>query len=162
RFCRCSPGAAWSAPTANSRASSAPGTRSGCRRVNGIGTGPGPIPSCRTPRFPWAPPNGPRKSMTETIGFIGLGNMGGPMSGRLPTPGYRVRGSDRAKANRLDLAGKGGIAAESLADAVADAAVVILMLPNSDIVTATVRDDEFEPDEGTIVVDMSSSEPLRT
>jgi 3-hydroxyisobutyrate dehydrogenase len=38
----------------------------------------------------------------------------------------------------------------------------VLMLPNSDIVSVTVRDEGFVAGPGTVVVDMSSSEPLRT
>jgi 3-hydroxyisobutyrate dehydrogenase len=100
--------------------------------------------------------------MSETVGFIGLGNMGGPMSARLAGAGYRVQGFDVAGAARQALAAHGGIAAPDLAGAVARAGVVVLMLPNSGIVTATVRDEGFAPAEGAIVVDMSSSEPLRT
>jgi 3-hydroxyisobutyrate dehydrogenase len=100
--------------------------------------------------------------MSETLGFVGLGNMGGPMSARLAGAGYRVQGFDVADEARQALSSNGGIAAADLAGAVDGASVVVLMLPNSDIVTATVRDPGFAPAPGTIVVDMSSSEPLRT
>ena len=100
--------------------------------------------------------------MSETVAFIGLGNMGGPMSARLAGAGYRVQGFDVADEARLALAAHGGVAALDLAGAVAGASVVVLMLPNSDIVSATVRDEGFAPARGAIVVDMSSSEPLRT
>jgi 3-hydroxyisobutyrate dehydrogenase len=100
--------------------------------------------------------------MTETIGFVGLGNMGGPMSARLVGAGYRVNGFDLAPAARDWLERAGGNPVRNLAGAVAGAATIILMLPNSEIVAATVRDPEFRAEPGTIVVDMSSSEPLRT
>jgi len=60
------------------------------------------------------------------------------------------------------LAVAGGVAADDLAGAVDGASVVVLMLPDSAIVEATVRDEGFVAAPGTIVVDMSSSEPLRT
>jgi 3-hydroxyisobutyrate dehydrogenase len=98
--------------------------------------------------------------MTETVAFIGLGNMGGPMSARLVRAGYDVRGFDPVPAARTALADAGGTPCSDLATAVDAAEVVVLMLPNSDIVEATVSAGNFG--HGTIVVDMSSSEPLRT
>jgi 3-hydroxyisobutyrate dehydrogenase len=100
--------------------------------------------------------------MTDPIAFIGLGNMGGPMSARLVRAGFPVRGFDVAPGARQALADAGGTAAPNLADAVRGARIIVLMLPNSDIVAATVHDDGFEADRGAIVVDMSSSEPMRT
>jgi 3-hydroxyisobutyrate dehydrogenase len=38
--------------------------------------------------------------MGETIGFIGLGNMGGPMAGNLVKAGYTVQGFDLSPACR--------------------------------------------------------------
>jgi 3-hydroxyisobutyrate dehydrogenase len=100
--------------------------------------------------------------MNETVGFVGLGNMGGPMSARLVRAGFRVNGFDPAADARDALTEAGGTAVPKLAGAVAGAATVVLMLPNSDIVSATVRDEGFVAGPGTVVVDMSSSEPLRT
>ena len=66
--------------------------------------------------------------MTE-IGFIGLGNMGGPMARNLITAGHAVAGFD-VVASALDRAvGDGTTAAASLADAAAGRDVVITMLP---------------------------------
>ena len=95
-----------------------------------------------------------------TIAFIGLGNMGGPMSALLVRAGHAVRGYDLSAQARQALTDAGGTAAESLTDAVDGAEVVILMLPNSDIVESTVHEAGFAA--GTTVIDMSSSEPLRT
>jgi 3-hydroxyisobutyrate dehydrogenase len=98
--------------------------------------------------------------MTETIGFVGLGNMGGPMSARLIKAGFQVNGYDVAENARAALTNEGGNGVRNLAEAAGQ--VIVLMLPHSDIVEATVRDEQFAPAEGTIVIDMSSSEPLRT
>mgnify|MGYP003434928815 CR=1 FL=1 len=102
---------------------------------------------------------------TSTVAFIGLGNMGTPMAGRLVDAGYRVRGFDLAEAARERLTAAGGTAVASAVEAVTGADVVILMLPNSDIVEAALTGDggvlgSLQP--GTLVIDMSSSEPLRT
>jgi 3-hydroxyisobutyrate dehydrogenase len=100
--------------------------------------------------------------MAETVAFVGLGNMGGPMSARLVRAGYQVRGFDLAEPARRALAGAGGTAAPDLAAAVRGVPVIVLMLPHSGAVAATVRDRQFEAARGAIVVDMSSSEPMRT
>jgi 3-hydroxyisobutyrate dehydrogenase len=97
-----------------------------------------------------------------TVAFIGLGNMGAPMSARLVRAGHRVQGFDLAEAARRAFADAGGIAAADLGAAVRGAEVIVLMLPNSDIVEATVHDFAGHAEPGAIIVDMSSSEPLRT
>ena len=65
----------------------------------------------------------------STIAFIGLGNMGGPMAANLVKAGHRVLGYDRVS-TALDAFGKaGGSAATSAAAAMAEAEIVITMLP---------------------------------
>src|SRR5271168_638313 len=74
--------------------------------------------------------------MTElfTIAFLGLGNMGGPMSANLISAGHIVRGFDPVP-TAVAAASAGGVAVfDSAAEAVAGADVVITMLPNGDIV----------------------------
>ncbi|MFG2915152.1 3-hydroxyisobutyrate dehydrogenase [Kitasatospora sp. NPDC048298] len=67
--------------------------------------------------------------MTLDIGFIGLGNMGGPMAANLVKAGHRVTGYDLAADARERAAGHGIAVAESAERAVAGAEVVITMLP---------------------------------
>jgi len=64
-----------------------------------------------------------------TIGFIGLGNMGGPMAANLVKAGHTVSGFDLNPAALDALAKAGGKVAKSAAEAVAGASVVITMLP---------------------------------
>lgn len=101
---------------------------------------------------------------TDSVGFIGLGNMGGRMARRLAEAGYQVRGYDLSAPARLALKECGGVPVSSLAEAVADARVIILMLPDSnaveDVVTSPSVLASLAP--GAMVVDMSSSEPERT
>jgi 3-hydroxyisobutyrate dehydrogenase len=67
--------------------------------------------------------------VTLTIGFIGLGNMGGPMAANLVKAGHRVTGFDLVP-ELLDRAEAEGVArASSAVEAVADAQLVITMLP---------------------------------
>jgi 3-hydroxyisobutyrate dehydrogenase len=63
------------------------------------------------------------------IGFLGLGNMGGPMAANLLKAGHAVRGFDPVAAARERLAAAGGAPAGSIAEAVREAEVVISMLP---------------------------------
>jgi len=88
--------------------------------------------------------------------------MGAVMSARLAAAGFTVHGHDVSAAARAALADAGGLACDTLGDAVRDVPFVILMLPNSDVVEAVVRDSQFTLAAGTTVIDMSSSEPART
>ncbi|MCU1510606.1 MAG: 3-hydroxyisobutyrate dehydrogenase [Arthrobacter sp.] len=65
-----------------------------------------------------------------TIAFLGLGHMGGPMAVNLVKAGYTLTGFDVVPA-ALDSARSNGITtADTAADAVAGAAVVLTMLPS--------------------------------
>jgi 3-hydroxyisobutyrate dehydrogenase len=74
--------------------------------------------------------------MTEPfkIAFLGLGNMGGPMSANLLGAGHTVRGFDPVSTAAATAAEGGVEVFDSAADAVAQADMVITMLPNGDIV----------------------------
>ena len=64
-----------------------------------------------------------------TIGFIGLGNMGLPMSGNLVKAGHTVAAFDLVAAN-VEAAAKAGVTGvQSAASAVEGADVVVTMLP---------------------------------
>jgi 3-hydroxyisobutyrate dehydrogenase len=67
--------------------------------------------------------------MGGTIAFIGLGNMGAPMTANLVKAGRRVVGFDVSAACREVAQANGVAMAPSAAAAVADADVVITMLP---------------------------------
>jgi len=63
------------------------------------------------------------------IGFIGLGNMGGPMARNLLKAGHTVKGFDLVETAVAQLIDDGGEAAESAAAAAVDVEVVVSMLP---------------------------------
>ncbi|HEY2223929.1 NAD(P)-dependent oxidoreductase [Actinomycetospora sp.] len=101
----------------------------------------------------------------RTVGFVGLGNMGTPMAERLAAAGASVRASDVSPAAREAFGAEVTTATvvASAAEAARGAEAVLLCLPNSDVVEAVVDGgllDALEP--GAVLVDMSSSEPLRT
>ncbi len=103
-------------------------------------------------------------SSSAGVGFIGLGNMGVPMTRRLVDAGHAVVGYDISPEARRRAAAFGVPTTDRLAEVPTGAGLVIVMLPGSDAVTNVLRDpdllDHIQP--GALVVDMSSSEPLRT
>jgi len=95
------------------------------------------------------------------VAFIGLGIMGNPMAGHLAKAGHTVTGFNRHP-NYEDLEAAGGKGAGSLKDAVADADVVCIMVPDSPDVREVLEGeggvfDSAKP--GTLVVDFSSIRP---
>jgi 3-hydroxyisobutyrate dehydrogenase len=105
------------------------------------------------------------ESTTATaIGFVGLGNMGLPMVGRLVAAGHHVRAYDIDAAARDRAAALGATAVAAPADVAPGTGVVVLMLPDSAVVSAVVRDPAFAGSlrPGSVLVDMGSSEPEET
>ncbi len=66
--------------------------------------------------------------MTD-IGFIGLGNMGGPMAENLIKAGHALKVFDLAKPSVERAVAAGATAADSIADAVSGVEIVVTMLP---------------------------------
>jgi len=85
------------------------------------------------------------------IGFIGLGNMGGPMAANLAKAGHEVTGFDTA-----DVAIEGVAKAGSVAGAVSDADAVITMLPNGAILRAVAADVIPGMAKGAVLIDCST------
>lgn len=85
------------------------------------------------------------------IGFIGLGNMGGPMAANLAKAGHEVTGFDMA-----DVAIEGVSMAASGAEAAAGAEVVITMLPNGQILRAVANEVLPAMTAGATLVDCST------
>ncbi len=97
-----------------------------------------------------------------TIAFIGLGIMGGPMAGHLVKAGHTVIGVNRSPAPVQKLVEAGGRGAASVAEAVAEAEVVITMVPDSpDVEGLALGDDGIYANarSGAIHLDMSSIRP---
>jgi len=96
------------------------------------------------------------------IAFIGLGIMGSPMAVHLAKAGHQVVGFNRSPDKAQPLVQAGGQAAESIAEAVRDAEVVAVMVPDSPDVrdVLTGEDGVFaNAAAGTLVVDFSSIRP---
>ena len=94
-----------------------------------------------------------------TIGFIGLGNMGGPMAANLVKAQHRVTGYDIAAAAAAALGENGGHSAASVAEAAAAGDIIVTMLPAG----PQVRQVYFGPDgilaharPGALLIDCST------
>lgn len=96
------------------------------------------------------------------IAVVGLGNMGQPMAACLTRAGYQVIGFDTSGEARARFSAAGGAAAASVAEAVANAAAVITLLPDGKIVRAAVEGFKLYLAPNTVVIDMSSSAPVGT
>jgi 2-hydroxy-3-oxopropionate reductase len=97
-----------------------------------------------------------------TVGFVGLGIMGGPMAANLVAAGFDVVGYNR-HADAVDkLVAAGGRGAADLAEAVGGADVFITMVPDSADVESVVLGDEGAyalAQQGALHIDMSSIRP---
>jgi 3-hydroxyisobutyrate dehydrogenase len=104
--------------------------------------------------------------MTITqVGFIGLGNMGRPMAGHLADAGFALTVSDAALGvTERFVAEHPTATAAPGPDSFAAVQALILMLPTSAIVEDVLEREQVAGalPPGCLVIDMSSSEPLRT
>lgn len=90
------------------------------------------------------------------IGFIGLGNMGGPMAGNLVKAGHKVTGFDLVP-EFLKRAGERGVAtAASAAEAVREAEIVVTMLPAGRHVLEVYAQVLGAAKPGTLFIDSST------
>ncbi|MBK5266024.1 MAG: NAD(P)-dependent oxidoreductase [Acidimicrobiia bacterium] len=93
------------------------------------------------------------------VAVIGLGLMGGTIAGHLIDDGHAVTGYDPEPDRRAELGERGGMAADSVADAIAPAAVAILSLPNSSIMLDIIPEIAGAAAKGLIVVDTTTGAP---
>ena len=107
-------------------------------------------------------------SEARRVGFIGLGNMGAPMAANLMRGGHDVMAYDIAaeRAHRFAQT-HAGRATESLAEVASHADIVITMLPTGHEVREALLQAQggalaanLRP--GTVVIDMSSADPVGT
>ncbi|MDT4911445.1 MAG: 2-hydroxy-3-oxopropionate reductase [Pseudonocardiales bacterium] len=96
------------------------------------------------------------------VAFIGLGIMGSPMAVHLQNAGYQISGYNKPHDRSGPLVEAGGRRADSIAEAVADADIVAVMVPDSpDVQDVLLGEsgvfDAAKP--GTLVIDFSSIRP---
>jgi 3-hydroxyisobutyrate dehydrogenase len=90
------------------------------------------------------------------IGFIGLGNMGGPMAANLVKSGERVHGFDLVPASRQASAAAGVQIVANARDCVENADVVVTMLPAGEHVLTVWNDVVPHARQGTLFIDCST------
>ena len=104
--------------------------------------------------------------MTITrVGFIGLGNMGWPMAAHLADAGFALTVSDTATGVTERFVAEHPTATTAAGpQSFAAVQALILMLPTSAIVEDVLEREQVADalPPGCLVIDMSSSEPLRT
>jgi len=98
----------------------------------------------------------------STIAFIGLGIMGSPMACHLARAGHTVIGYNRSPEKTAALVEARGTAADSIEQAVKDADVVAIMVPDSpDVQNVLLAEGGVfaHAQPGTLVIDFSSIRP---
>jgi 3-hydroxyisobutyrate dehydrogenase len=91
-----------------------------------------------------------------SIGFIVLGNMGGPMAANLVKAGHTVHGFDLVPASRDAAKADGVTIAAKATDAVRDAQVVITMLPAGKHVLSVWNEIIPSVAKGALMIDCST------
>jgi 3-hydroxyisobutyrate dehydrogenase-like beta-hydroxyacid dehydrogenase len=98
----------------------------------------------------------------QTIGFIGLGNMGGNMAARYLAAGYTVYGEDRDRADAQWLVDQGLRWAGTPREVAEAADVVLTSLPNDDVVSSVASGPDgivAGLNEGKLWADLSTISP---
>ncbi|MBT6314998.1 MAG: 3-hydroxyisobutyrate dehydrogenase [Alphaproteobacteria bacterium] len=93
------------------------------------------------------------------IGFIGVGNMGGPMSANLSKAQHQVRAFDLSPEAVAAAEAAGATAAPTVAEAVKDAEIVVTMLPAGAHVREVYMGEEgifANAPKGTLFIDSST------
>lgn len=110
--------------------------------------------------------NPPSDRQSTSVGFVGLGQQGGPMAANLLAAGYSliVRDVDLQRERRF-IAEHGGRGCDGDPAALAGVDILVTMLPNGQVVRDALLGDDriaarLRP--GTIIVDTSSSDPYGT
>lgn len=92
----------------------------------------------------------------QTVAFLGLGHMGGPMSANLVAAGHTVRGFDPMPAAVATAEQHGVTVSAGAAEAVAGADTVITMLPHGDAVKRCYAEILPVARPGTLFIDSST------
>jgi 3-hydroxyisobutyrate dehydrogenase-like beta-hydroxyacid dehydrogenase len=97
----------------------------------------------------------------QSLGFIGLGRMGGPMAGRLLDAGHRLTVFDISGQVVQPLVARGAVRADSAAEAASAAEIVLVSLPTPDVVheVALGAEGVASGSRAKIMIDLSTTGP---
>ena len=99
------------------------------------------------------------------IGFIGIGNMGGPMAGHIVKAGHEVTVYDADAGKVASFASTHGCRGGKTPGDLGDSELAITMLPDGHVVRSVMMGDgglARHLKRGTVFIDMSSSDPVGT
>jgi len=96
----------------------------------------------------------------KSVGFIGLGCMGLPMSKNLKAAGFNVKGYDIMPEARQEATNEGITAVNSIAEAASDVDYVVTALPKTEHVEEALKSGIFSSArQGTLICDVSTIDP---
>jgi len=99
----------------------------------------------------------------KTLGFIGIGLMGKPLTLRLLDSGFKVNVWNRSKDKLKPVVDEGAIAFNSIAELVNASDIVILCLANSEVVESIVTSEILNSGAADkLLIDLSSIHPETT
>ncbi len=100
--------------------------------------------------------------MKKRVGFIGLGNMGQPMAGRLLEAGFPLTAYDVRQDRIVVLADRGADTANSAREVAGKSDVIITMIPDGQVLRTVALGDNGSlagAKSGSILIDMSTVDP---
>jgi len=98
-----------------------------------------------------------------TLGFIGIGLMGKPMTLRLLDAGFKVNVWNRSTEKLSTVTDAGAIAYSNIADLVTASDIIILCLANTEVVESIVQTDIIHSGSAEkLLIDLSSIHPEKT
>ena len=103
--------------------------------------------------------------MSESIAFIGLGAMGGPMAQNIIKKGSKVSVFDIITEKMDPVVKVGGTPGKTIKDTIENAEIIVTMLPSTENVKSVITDKDgilsmAKPN--TIILDMSTIAPTGT
>ena len=96
------------------------------------------------------------------IGLIGVGLLGTALAERMLGGGLSVLGFDREGRQREHLRALGGQAADDAATVAERCGVIVLCLPDSDVVAAVMKSIRENLAPGSLVIDATTGDPEAT
>ncbi len=95
----------------------------------------------------------------QTVGFIGLGNMGGPVAGHIQRAGFSMVVCDLREAATHPFHQRGATVVDSIAELAGQSDVIVTALPMPADVEAVARQIAAAISADTIYIDISTSPP---
>jgi 3-hydroxyisobutyrate dehydrogenase len=98
--------------------------------------------------------------MTKTLGFVGIGLMGKPLTLRLLAAGYQVNVWNRSADKLVAVSQVGAVVCDTVGELVTQSDVIILCLADTAVVESVVK-QQILPNgsAGKLVIDLSSIDP---